>query len=823
MLAFLQDLRFAARAFLKTPGFTAAAVLSVGIGIGANTAIFSVTHALLLQPLSYPDSDRLAILWNRSPGLDIAEDWFSTAQYFDIKTRHSGLEDVAIARGLYRTLTGDDGEPERVGTIRVSPNLLSMLGARAIYGRLLNPDDDVPGSASVTVIGYGTWMWRYGGDPSVVGRIVSLDGQPVEIVGVLAPDFSLPREVLPTLGVVEEGDFLLPIRLGPGAATVRTREDYNVLARLRPGVTFEAAQAEMDTITASLRSEFPDVYPPNGGLTFSLVPLLDQVVGDVRTALVVLSGAVGFVLLIACANVANLLLSRALGRQREMAVRAALGASRGRLARQLFSESLLLAFAGGAVGVLLALAGVRWLHLLQPEDVPRLGAIGIDARVLLFTCGVSALSGLLFGLAPALGVSKVDVQSHLKDAGRGSSGSGALWGRGHGLGRLLAVAELALSVVLLIGAGLLIRSFAHVQQVPGGFSPDGVLTFELSLMGQKYPDSPSVQRAYKALWERLDQLPGVTSSGGVIPLPLSNFFSWGPIQVEGRTPPAGERFINADQRVATSHYFETLEIPLLEGRYFDDQDLPGMTRVVVVDERMANELWPGQSAIGKRIRFGDQTTTSDWETVVGVVGQVKQYALDADARIAFYRPHTQQPARQLYVTVRTAGDPAALGGPVRDAIRGLDPDLPIFRMKTMRARVDESLARRRFLMTLLSLFAAVAAALAAIGIYGVMAYLVSQGTREMGIRIALGASPASIQRLVIRQGLLVGLVGVTAGLSGAFALTHLLDSLLFGVEPTDPLTFAAIAAALLAVALAASYVPARRAAGTDPIVALRSE
>ncbi len=823
MPTLLQDLRYAARAFRKTPGFTAAAVLSVGIGIGANTAIFSVTHALLIEPLPYPDSDRLAILWNRSPGLDIAEDWFSTAQYFDIKTRHSGLEDVAIAHGMYRTLTGDDGEPERVGTIRLSTNLLTMLGARAAHGRLLLPDDDVPGAAGVAVIGHGTWMRRYGGDPSVVGRSVSLDGQPVEIVGVLAPGFAMPREVLPTLGVVEEGDFVLPIRLGPNAATVRTREDFNVLARLAPGVTFEAAQAEMDTITASLRSEFPDVYPPNGGLTFSLVPLQEQVVGGVRTALVVLSGAVGFVLLIACANVANLLLSRALGRQREMAVRAALGASRGRLVRQLFSESVLLAFAGGAAGILLALAGVRWLHLLQPEDVPRLGAIGIDGGVLLFTCGVSALSGLLFGLAPALGLSKVDVQSHLQDAGRGSSASGALWGRGDGLRRLLVVAELALSVVLLIGAGLLIRSFAHVQQVPGGFTPDGVLTFELSLMGQKYPDSPAVQRGYKALWERLDALPGVTSSGGVIPLPLSNFFAWGPIQVEGRTPPAGERFINADQRVATSRYFETLGIPLLEGRYFTDEDLPGMTRVVIVDERMANDLWPGQSAIGKRIRYGDQTTTTEWETVVGVVGQVKQYALDADARIAFYRPHTQQPARQLYVTVRAAGDAAALGGPVRDAIRALDPDLPIFRMKTMEARVDESLARRRFLVTLLSLFAAVAAALAAIGIYGVMAYLVSQGTREMGIRIALGASPASIERLVIRQGLILGLAGVTAGLAGAFALTQLLESLLFGVEPTDPVTFAAIAAALFSVAAAASYIPARRAARTDPIVALRSE
>jgi len=819
----LQDLRLAARAFLGTPGFTAAVVLSLGIGIGANTAIFSVSHALLLRPLPYPDPNRLAILWNRSPGLNIAEDWFSTAQYFDIKTRHSGLEDVAIAHGVHRTLTGDGGEPERIGTIRVSSNLLPMLGARARHGRLLLPADDRPGSASVAMLSHRTWMRRFGADPSVVGRAISLDGLPHEIVGVLGREFSLPREVLPTLGVVEDGDVILPLRLAATATTVRNREDYNIVARLKPGVTFAAAQAEMDGLTASLRNEFPDVYPPNGGLTFSLVPILDEVVGDVRTALLVLSGAVAFVLLIACANVANLLLARALGRQREMAVRSALGASRRRLVCQLMSESLLLALAGGAVGVLLALAGVRWIHAIQPEDVPRLGTIAVNGQVLLFTSAVSVLSGLFFGLAPAAGLSRLDVHGRLKDAGRGSSGAGAVWSRRHSLRRLLVVAELALAVVLLIGAGLLIRSFANVQRVPGGFTADGVLTFELALMGPRYPDSPSVQNAYKDFWERIARVPGVVSAGGVTPLPLSHFFAWGPIQVEGRIPPAGERFINADQRVATTRYFDTLEIPLVEGRLFTDQDLPSTERVVIVDDHMAQQLWPGESPVGRRIRFGDQATSASWETVVGVVRRVKQYGLDADARIALYRPHTQQPARSLFVTIRSGGDPASLAGPVRDVVRAIDPELPIFRMKTMRARVDESLARRRFLTTLLSLFAGVAAVLAVIGIYGVISYLVSQGTRELGIRIALGATPGAIRGHVLRHGLVVGAAGVGAGLGAALGLTRVLGSLLFGIEPTDPATFAAIAAALLAVALAASAVPARRAARTDPVVALRSE
>jgi predicted permease len=444
--------------------------------------------------------------------------------------------------------------------------------------------------------------------------------------------------------------------------------------------------------------------------------------------------------------------------------------------------------------------------------------------VLLFTLGVSVVSGILFGLAPALGTGRIDVHTTLKDAARGSAGS-ALWGRRHTLRRLLVVAELALSVILLVGAGLLVRSFARLQAVPPGFDASGVLTLELTMTGRKYADGTAVQSAYHALWERLDHLPGVTASGGVTSLPLSQFFAWGPITVEGRTPLPGETFLNADQRVVGGRYFQAMNIPLVAGRFFDDRDSAANPRVIIVDEFMARELWPGQDAIGKRVRFGDAKSTSPWQTVVGVVGRVKQYALDTDGRIAFYMPQTQAASRAMYVVVRAdaGGDPAVLSAAVRAQIRELDPDLPLYHVRNMTERVCESLARQRFSMLLLSIFAGLAAALAAVGIYGVMAYLVSQGTREIGIRMALGATQRGILGLVVRQGMALALSGVAIGLIAAFALTRLMRSLLFGVDSTDPATFAAIALLLALVALIASYIPAHRAARIDPMISLRCE
>jgi predicted permease len=816
------DVHYALRTLRKTPGVAAAAILSLAVGIGANTSIFTVTNALLLKQVPYKDADRLVILWNRSPGLNITEDWFSTAQYFDIKNGHHGFEQLAIAIGTTVNLTGG-GEPERVGIIRVSSSLLPMLGVRAARGRLFVADEDAPGRPPTALLTHGMWTRRYGADPHTVGKSITLNGQSVQVVGVLPQSFSLPHEVLPTLYGAEQTDILLPLPLSSAAPRTRDREDYNIVGKLKPGVSVAQAQAEMDTITARLRRDYPDLYPPNGGLTFSIVPLLEQVVGEVRRPLYILLGAVGFVLLVACANVANLLLARAVGRQKEVAVRTAFGASRGRIVRQLLTESVLLAFCGGAAGILFAVWSLDWIRVLGPKSIPRLAEIGIDWRVLLFTLLVSVLTGMLFGLVPALRVSRVDLNATLKETGRESGGINAMWGRGRHTRRLLVVAELALSVVLLIGAGLLIRSFANLHDVHPGFQTRGLLTFELTMASRRYNTPQVVLSTYRDLWDRLEHLPGVTTVGGTNALPLTQSYAWTPITIEGRTPAAGEKFINADERVVGWRYFEAMGIPLRSGRFFNEQDTATNQPVVMIDEHMARQFWPNEGPVGKRIRRGGPTSGAPWLVIVGVVGRVKHDALDSDPRIAFYLPHTQAPARAMTVVVRTGTEPAALTSAVKKAIRELDADLPMYRVRTLEEIVDQSLARRRFSTVLLGIFAGLALALAAVGTYGVLAYVVSQGTRDLGIRIALGASGRRIVRLVLWQGVVLALVGVGAGLVGAFALTRFMSSLLFGVAATDAATFTAIPCALIVVALLASYIPARRAARVDPIVSLRCE
>jgi predicted permease len=822
VLTLWNDIRYGLRLLGKNPGFTAVAVLSLAIGIGANAALFSIIDGLLLHPLPYKDADRLVILWNRSPGLNITQDWFSTAQYFDVKTGHQGLEEVAIAIGGNDNLTGT-GEPERVGTIRVSSNLLPMLGALAAQGRLFLPDEDVKGRPLTALLSNGMWERHYGRDPHILGKPIIVNGVSYEVVGIMPASFTLPREVMPTLNGAEQADILLPLPMAPDAAQNRDHEDYNIIGRLRPGVSIQQAQAEMDTITARLRRDHPDLYPPNGGLTFGIVPLLEQVVGDARPALIVLLGAVGCVLLIACANVANLLLSRAVARQKEIAVRTALGANRLRIVGQLLTESILLALCGGALGVLFSVWSLKWIHILGPKSVPRLGDIGINGTALLFTLLLSLFSGTVFGLAPALRISRLNLQSTLMDASRGSAGAGAMWGRGNSLRRLLVISELALSVMLLIGAGLLIRSFARLQNVSPGFNPKNILTAELTMTGRKYGDKQAVISIYRQLMDGFEHLPGVTSAGGVTSLPLSEMFAWGPILIEGRIPPPGENFINADQRIVSGHYFQTMEIPLRQGRLFNDEDAETKPGVTIIDDLMAQQFWPNENPIGKRIRFKDSGPDSPWITVVGVVGRVKQYTLDTDSRIALYLPHTQYPTRAMNVVLRSSVEPAALTSALKQEIRALDSDLPVYNVRTMSQRVDESLARRRFAMLMLVLFAFLAFALATIGIYGVMAYIVNQGTRELGIRMALGATQSHILRLVVRQGMTLALSGVASGLLGAFALTRVMRSLLFGIGATDAATFTVISLVLLFTALLASYIPARRAARIDPMVSLRCE
>jgi predicted permease len=823
MNTLLQDLRYSIRALAKSPGFVLAAVLSLAIGIGVNAAVFSILDALLLHPLPYKDADRLVILWNRSPGLDISEDWFSTAQYSDIKTSHHGFEQVAIAIGGNYNLTGW-GDPERVGTIRVSSNLLPMLGVHAQLGRLFVADEDLTGRPTTALFSYAMWVRHYGSDPHIVGKSIILNGVPYEVVGVMPRSFSLPREVMPTLDGAEQAEILLPLPLAADAARIRDHEDYNIIGRLKPGVSIRQAQAEMDTITARLRRDYPEVYPPNGGLTFGIVPLLEQVVGNVRRTLYLLLGAVGFVLLIACANIANLQLSRALARQKEIAVRTALGASRIRILRQLLTESVFVALCGGTGGAVLALASVSWIRILGPQSVPRLGDIRINGETLLFTFLVSLVAGVLFGLAPALRLSRLDLQVTLQDTSRTSVGVSAIWGRGNGFRRLLVVSELALCVMLLIGAGLLIRSFARVRDVPPGFSPQDVLTLEITMNGVRYKDKAAVLSAYHQLWERLERVPGVDAAGAVTSLPLSQMYAWGPITVEGRVPPAGEKFINADERIVSGQYFKAMEIPLRQGRFFDDHDVATNPRVAIIDDYMAQQLWPNQDPVGKRIRLGSITDTKEpWVTIVGIVGRIKQYTLDSDSRIAFYLPQTQYATRAMNVVIRSSIDAPTLTSAVKQQIHELDRDLPLYNVRTMEQRVDESLARRRFSVLLLGVFAGISLGLATIGIYGVMAYLVGQGKREIGIRMALGATQNGILSFVVRKGMTLALCGVAVGLVGAFVLSRVIRSLLFGVEATDALTFCAIPVLLILVALLASYIPARRAARVDPSVSLRCD
>jgi predicted permease len=824
MSIFLHDVRRALRALAAAPAFTVTAILSLAVGIGANTAVFSIVDGLLLRPLPYADPEQLVILWNRSPGLNITEDWFSTAQYFDIKNGHHGFQQVAIAIGGNYNLTGS-GEPERVGTIRVSSSLLSMLGQRAALGRVFVSDEDQPNRTATAVLSSGTWARRFGSDPAILGKKIILNGLPYEIVGVMPRSFSLPRGVMPTLDGTEQAEILLPLPLPANAAQNRDHEDYNILGKLKPGVSVHQAQAEMDTITARLRNEFPEVYPPNGGLNFGIVPLLEQVVGNVRHTLYLLLGAVGFVLLIACVNLANLQLSRAVARQKEIAVRTALGATRARIVRQLLTESMLLAFAGGALGIALASLALHWVLLLGPQSVPRVNDVGIGLAALAFTFVVCVLSAILFGLAPALRVSRLDVQVALQDTGRTSSGVSSIWGRGINLRRSLVIAEIALCAMLLIGAGLLIRSFVRVRDVNPGFNPRNVLTLELTMTGERYKDKVAVLAAYHELWQRLENLPGVTSAGAVTSLPLSQMFAWGPITVEGRVAPSGEKFINADTRMVSGHYFAAMDIPLREGRLFNDDDVADKPRVALVDDYMAQQLWPNQEPIGKRFHIGSiGETSSPWITVVGVVGRVKQYTLDADSRIAFYLPQTQYVTRAMNVVMRgSSNDLVALAGAVKQQIRELNPDLPLYNVSTMQARFNNSLARRRFTMLVLGTFATISLGLAVIGIYGLIAYLVGQGSREVGIRLALGATPGNIMVLIVRGGMTLAFWGVAIGIGGALIVSRLMRALLFGVGATDVVTFVAVPTLLTCIAFLASYVPARRASRIDPSASLRCE
>jgi len=812
-----QDLRFGLRMLVKSPGFSLIAVVTLALGIGANTAIFSIVNGLLLQPLPYRNSERLAIIWTHSPGANVAQDWPSPGQFSALKSDNTVFEELALAQGSNVIVTGQSA-PERYGVVRASSAVFSLLGARAELGRVFLPEEDTPGKPLTVILSHGLWQRRFGGDPKVLGQSLTINGTNYNIVGVMPPDFALGYEVMPTVGAVAQAEMLLPLPLSPERMNNHGDENYNVLARLKPGATVAQAQTELNLAVRRLEQQFPDRYPVSRRFSFSIRPLLEQVVGDVRLALYILLGAVGCVLLIACANVANLLLARAAVREKEMAIRTAIGAQRWRVVRQLLTESVLLAVVGGALGLLLAIWGLSLLRWLNPGNIPRLAAIGIDGRVLAFTSAAALLTGILFGLAPALRTSRVNLSETLKEGGRSLVGGG-----NQRLRNLLVVTEIALSLVLLIGAGLLIRSFVRVQQVEPGFVPQNVLSMRLAVIGPAYADEARRLGFYQQLWDRVRALPGVESAGGVSVLPLAGGIGWGGITIEGYDSAAGQSAIQADQRIATVGYFETMKVPLIRGRFFNEQDKKDSQPVVVIDENMARTYWPNNDPVGKRLKRGGANSDAPWLTVIGVVGSVKQYALDTDSRVALYTPHLQTPSSVMYVAVRTTSDPASIAAAVTREVRALEPNAPVFDVKTMEQYLSESLARRRFAMFALGLFAVVALLLAGVGIYGVMSYTVAQRSREIGIRVALGAQTSDVLKLVVRQGMSLTGIGVGAGLVVAVAATRLMASLLFGVRATDPITFGGIALLLAIVALLACYLPARRAAKVDPMIALRYE
>jgi predicted permease len=813
MQPWTQDLRYALRMLRKNAASTVVIVASLAIGIGANSAIFSVVDALLLRPLPYPQPGRLAAIWLHSPGIGILRDWPSPGQYIDIQNENHSFEEMALAQSRTFTLTGRD-QPERIAGMRGQSGLLRMLGAKPLLGRLLLPEEDKPGKPPVAILTHHLWKRLFSADPSIVGKNIVINGNPFTVAGILQPDFMLNAEVMPSEGPMDKVDVFLPLPLDADAVKRRGDENYNILVRLKPGVSIPQAQADIDAIASRIREK------DKRGVTFGMhiVGLQEQVVGDVRRALLVLVGSVALVLLIACANVANLLLTRASGREKEVAIRTALGAGWQRLIRQLLTESILLAILGGAAGLAIAEFSLSVVRAMNPGNIPRLEFIQINASVAAFTLGISLVTGILFGLAPIWRAVRLDLNTSLKAGGRSGQSDGGLHLRRHRLRSLLVVSELALSLMLVIGAGLLVRSFVRLQNVPPGFTTDRVLTMQVAANGVKYRQDKAVVQFYQEIESRIARLPGVKAEGVVSVLPLTGSVGWGGINVEGYAPPPGQE-LQVDIRIASTDYFRAMEIPLITGRYFSEHDTSDTPQVVIVEEKFAQRFWPRGDAVGKHLWFNPKKPF----TIVGVVGVVKQYGLETDGKIATYFPQQQQASNGMFLVARTSTDPAAISGAVVREIHAVDPDVAVYGIRTMQDRLYDSLARQRFASTLLGAFAAFALLLAAVGIYGVISYLVTQSTHDIGVRVALGARPGNIVGLVVRQGMELAVTGIVAGLAGAFALTRVMTSLLFGVSATDAITFTAVAVLLAAVAFAATVIPARRATRVDPMVALREE
>jgi putative ABC transport system permease protein len=802
----LQDLGFGFRMLRNSPAFALVAILTLALGIGANTAIFSVIHGVLLRPLPFPGQDQLTMLWEKDR--DGTRSNTSWATFMDWNRLNHSFTGIAAVSFWSPTIIGTR-DAETLNGFRASSTLFDLMGVKLAQGRNFLPSEDVRGNNFVVILSYGFWQRRFGADPAIVGKSVQLGSRAYTVVGVLPADFPSVLSFDPR----KPADIYTPLAYDATLPyACRDCRHLRAFARLKDGVSMGQAEAEMDQISANLFREYPTEYSASGVI---LTPLKDYLVGDVKTALWALLGSVGFVLLIACVNVANLLLAWAARRRREVALRTALGARRARMVRQFVTESLLLAFLGGSFGLFLAWGGVSLLQNVRLANLPRLQNVRIDTGTFVFTFGICLLTGLAFGLLPAFRASKLDLNEALKESGKSTVGK-----ERHRLRSALVFADVALALLLLTGAGLMMKSFVRLLNVKPGFDPSHALTLTLSLWGPKSADAPAVA-FFDQVLQRVKALPGVKSAGVVSQLPLGGNLDMYGVHVEGKSLPNPEEDPSADRYSISPDYLRAMRIPVLQGRGFDERDVAASPWVVLVNESMARRFWPGEDPIGKRLRMGD--TKGPWRTVVGVVGDVLHRGLDAPHTMQVYLPNTQFTDSLVILTVRTADDPAALAAAVRSEIAALDPQVPVSAVATMDEVVSASVENQRFGALLFLLFGAIALLLTAVGIYGVISYGVAQRTHEIGIRLALGAAKGEVLSLIIGEAMRPALLGAAVGLCAAFGLTRLLARLLYGVKPTDPSVFAAVLFLLVSVALLASYIPARRATRVDPMVALRYE
>ena len=810
MQTFLQELRYAARRLRLSPAFTAIVVVTLALGIGANTAIFSVVNEVLLRPLPYRAPEQLVTIEHFYPSLNALEAPVSVAGFIDYRDKTTSFDGMAVQSGWGANLTGFD-EPERIQASRVTGQFFSTLGIPAARGRTILPEEDAEGRDRVVVLSDALWHRLFAGDPAAVGKSLQLNGVSYEVVGVMPPGF---RDFFNRGSELWVPLAFTPAQLNSG----RTNEWLSLTTRLKPGATIESARAELRLFAEQLKKTFPDGYPPDWTLTVTSFD--EQATGRIRPALLMLLGAVGFVLLIACANVANLLLARAAARQKEVAIRTALGAKRWHLVRQLLTESVLLALMGGALGLVLAYVGVRSLSASALTSLTGADRISIDGNVLGFTILLSALTGLLFGMVPAVQISMASFHDALKEGGRSMSAD-----RGsHLVRRGLVIAEVALALMLLAGAGLLVKSFSRILGVSPGFESRNILTMNVALPPARYPSDTARLAFWDQAFAAIAPVPGVRSVGATSVLPFGGGWSTGSFSVEGYTPKTGESNPWGDIRIASPGFAEALGLPLRRGRFISDQDRVGSQPVVVVDDEMVRRYWPDTDPIGKRIYFGAPAGQPiQYIEVVGVVAHTKHEALDAEDRVQLYLPLQQRPQGFLSLVVRTDVDPHSVTAAIRQAVRGIDRDQPLAQIRTMEELLAQSVGQRRLAMFLLGLFAGIALLLASIGIYGVMSYSVTQRAHEIGIRMALGAARANVLRLVMRQGMTLVVLGIALGILGALGVTRLLASQLYGVDSTDPATFAIVALMLGSVALLATLIPALRATRLDPLVALRQE